>query len=343
MLFCMLEGVSLFLEKQQADGPYAWELVASRRIKLIDVRTLGSGYTLMKPNEQYRWQGIPVDINQNGFRDDPVQYQKSAGTVRILNLGDSIAMGWGVAKEDTYGDVLERKITGKPAGSGKTEVINAAVPGWNQENALIFLQAEGLKYDPDLIIVDLTIPNDIYGVNALNNPRRHPVVEWFNQNTYTWPNMVVQYRVIQSRSLGNERIDILTVPEDVNYFFPLDQSSPVWDNSWNSIQRIYEIAKENDIAFVLLLFPLEFQVFDADYPTTAQQVFLERAKAADMPVIDLLPVFQAACREKPGGSCRLEDKYLFADLWMHPSRLGHQLAAQEVIHWIEAQQVLPAE
>lgn len=34
MLLCMLEGVALVPEKKQADGLYAWELVASRRIKL---------------------------------------------------------------------------------------------------------------------------------------------------------------------------------------------------------------------------------------------------------------------------------------------------------------------
>ena len=33
------------------------------------------------------------------------------------------------------------------------EVINAGVPGWNLENELAYLQAEGLKYEPDLILL----------------------------------------------------------------------------------------------------------------------------------------------------------------------------------------------
>jgi phospholipase/lecithinase/hemolysin len=49
-----------------------------------------------------------------------------------------------------------------------------------------------------------------------------------------------------------------------------------------------------------------------------------------IPVVDLLPSYRQACREKPGGACQLEDRYLFADVWMHPSAIGHQLTAKEI-------------
>jgi hypothetical protein len=46
--------------------------------------------------------------------------------------------------------------------------------------------------------------------------------------------------------------------------------------------------------------------------------------------LDLLPAFQKACQEKPGGACQLEDRYLFADVWMHPSGFGHAVTATEL-------------
>jgi phospholipase/lecithinase/hemolysin len=79
------------------------------------------------------------------------------------------------------------------------------------------------------------------------------------------------------------------------------------------------------------LFPLEFQVLDAYYPTVAQEALARRATQAGLPVVDLLPAFQAACRAKPGGACQREDRYLFADVWMHPSAYGHELAAAEIM------------
>jgi hypothetical protein len=46
--------------------------------------------------------------------------------------------------------------------------------------------------------------------------------------------------------------------------------------------------------------------------------------------LDLLPAFQRACLAKPGGACQLEDRYLFADVWMHPSAYGSKVAATEL-------------
>ena len=93
LLLVLLEVVAFFWEKQQANGPYAWELVASRRIEQVKYHEPGAGYTLMKPGAHYEWKGIPVDINSHGLRGPETNYEKPPGTFRILNLGDSVAMG----------------------------------------------------------------------------------------------------------------------------------------------------------------------------------------------------------------------------------------------------------
>src|SRR5262245_39441623 len=99
----LLEGTAYVWERRQANSLYAWELVASRRMIWEQHPTPGAGYTLIKPGSHYEWQGIPVDINSHGLRGPETTYDKPAGTFRILNLGDSVAMGWGVREEDTYG------------------------------------------------------------------------------------------------------------------------------------------------------------------------------------------------------------------------------------------------
>src|SRR5215207_973150 len=107
LLIGLLEGLAYVWERTEANGLYAWELVASRRMVWEKHPTPGAGYTLMKPESHYEWQSISVDINSHGLRGPETTYDKPAGTFRILNLGDSIVMGWGVRQEDTYGRQLE--------------------------------------------------------------------------------------------------------------------------------------------------------------------------------------------------------------------------------------------
>jgi len=84
------------------------------------------------------------------------------------------------------------------------------------------------------------------------------------------------------------------------------------------------------LVFLLLLFPLEFQVLDESYSTMPQELLTTKAAESGIPALDLLPTYRQACLEKPGDACQREDRYLFADVWMHPSAYGHELTAIEL-------------
>jgi hypothetical protein len=330
LLLGLLEGLAYVWEQRQANGLYAWELVASRRMEWVQYHHPGAGYTLMKPGSHYEWQSIPVDINSHGLRGPEITYEKPPDTIRILNLGDSVAMGWGVRQESTYGRQLEALLNEQGTGDRHYEVINAGVPGWNQENALAFLQAEGLKYEPDLILLDLTTVNDIYGKSALLANNQPAPIQWLRTNTYFWPFLTVQLRWMESRSQGRDRIDVIDPPTRPESYFPLDPEAERWTEVWNSVLGINELARENNVRVVLIVFPLEFQVLDESFSTLPQELFMAKAAEAGIPALDLLSAFRQACREKPGGPCQLEDHYLFADVWMHPSDYGHKLTATEL-------------
>ena len=330
LLIGLLEGAAYIWERTQANGPYAWELVASRRLDWLYYPERGAGYTLMKPGSRYEWQGIPVTINSHGLRGPETSYEKPSNTVRILNLGDSVAMGWGVREEETYGRRLEQLLNQPASQDIRYEVINAGVPGWNPENELAYLEAEGLKYEPDVILLDLTIVNDIYGQNALLKQKRPAPIEWLRTNTYFWPFLTVQLRWLEARAEGRERIDVIDPPTEAASYFPLDPAAGRWTQVWDWILEINQLAEAHDARSILILFPLEFQVLDENYSTLPQELLTTRAVEAGIPVLDLLPAYQQACQEKADGMCRLEDRYLFADVWMHPSAYGHELAALEL-------------
>lgn len=326
----LLECAAYIWERTQANGLYAWEMVASRRMVWEKHPTPGAGYTLMKPDSQYEWQGIPVDINSHGLRGPETTYEKPSAIFRILNLGDSVAMGWGVRMEDTYGRRLESLLNEGGNGNLDFEVVNAGVPGWSLDNALAYLQAEGLKYEPDLVVLDLTIANDINGKSALLAGNDPEPFRWLSNNTYLWPFLQSQVEWAKARAQGKNRVDTINPPTNPAKYFPLDPQSDRWVERWNSVLAIRQMAEVNDASFVLILFPLEFQVLDESFPTLAQEILTAKAAEADIPVLDLLPAYRQACREKPGSACQLEDRYLFADVWMHPSAYGHQVTAVEL-------------
>lgn len=339
LLLLLLEGISYFWERNQANGLYAWELVASRRIEMVEYPEPLPGYTKMKAGQEYLWQGIPVRINPHGLRGPETTYEKPEGTYRILNLGDSVAMGWGVDVEETYGRQLEDRLNRDASANEHYEVINAGVPGWNPENELAYLQAEGMQYQPDLVLYDLTIVNDVYGANALQKDRQPPLQDWLRANTYFWPFLSIQMQWMQARTAGRERIDVIDPPTEAAKYFPLNANAERWDKLWESLLAMDSLAAGQGAEFVLLLFPLEYQVVDENYSTLPQELLVERAQEAGMTVIDLLPVYQEACRAKPEGRCQLEDRYLFADVWMHPSPYGHTITTEAILTTLQT--VLP--
>jgi len=101
--------------------------------------------------------------NSHGWRDAEHQYQNSKGAFRILLLGDSNTFGDIVSVENTYPRILEKLLRSRGL---NVEVISIAYAGWGTDQELEALINEGVKYKPNLIIVqfctnDLT-DNDYY-------------------------------------------------------------------------------------------------------------------------------------------------------------------------------------
>jgi hypothetical protein len=149
-------------------------------------------------------------------------------------------------------------------------------------------------------------------------------------NTHFWPFLTIQMRTMQARAAGRDRIDVIDPPTEAASYFPTDIEAAHWPKFWDQIEAIHSLARENGIELALVMFPLEFQVLDEAYSTVPQEYLAARAAEAGIPVLDLLPAYQAACQAKPDGPCHLEDRYLFADVWMHPSTFGHELTAAEL-------------
>jgi hypothetical protein len=103
--------------------------------------------------------GHDVSFNSAGMRDGEHAPEKPAGVFRVLLLGDSFMEALQVPFEASLPSLLERSLTER---TGKrVEVLNAGVSGWGTDDELRYLTEYGLRYQPDLVVVAMTLHNDI--------------------------------------------------------------------------------------------------------------------------------------------------------------------------------------
>lgn len=97
--------------------------------------------------------------NSQGFRND-VEFAvpKPVGTFRILSLGDSFTGGYRVGQEDTFSALTEEFLAQRNPKT-RVEVMVSVIE--DPAYGLYYLQQYGLEYEPDLVILGITLGNDI--------------------------------------------------------------------------------------------------------------------------------------------------------------------------------------
>lgn len=101
-------------------------------------------------------QGVTISTNEQGFRDDAIE-AKRPGELRVLELGDSVALGWGVEQSRTSARVLESILTNRLA--RPVRVLNTAVAGYNTEQEFAVLRRYYDSLRPDVVIL-VIVSND---------------------------------------------------------------------------------------------------------------------------------------------------------------------------------------
>ena len=88
-----------------------------------------------------------LNSNSKGVRGQTEHdYSRTPGKQRILVFGDSFTFGTEVSDDETYSHYLESDLP-------NTEVLNFGIQGYGHDQMLLYLQREGVKYHPDVVIV----------------------------------------------------------------------------------------------------------------------------------------------------------------------------------------------
>jgi hypothetical protein len=97
-----------------------------------------------------------VSSNALGLREREVDVEKEKGKYRVLMLGDSFAMGWGVEQENRFSEVATKLLKqGKEGEKDRVEMINAGINSYSSVLELEYLRYKGIEFNPDLVMVFL--------------------------------------------------------------------------------------------------------------------------------------------------------------------------------------------
>jgi len=101
--------------------------------------------------------GNRVSFNAVGYRGRELAVPRADGRTRVAVLGDSVAFGLNVSDEETFTHLLDSRDNG-------IEASNLAVQGYGPGQQLLVLEREGLREDPDVVLLAFCLANDFADV-----------------------------------------------------------------------------------------------------------------------------------------------------------------------------------
>lgn len=217
-----------------------------------------------RANMQGRYYGVEIKTNSQGWREDKEYHRrKQPGVKRILVIGDSITMGWGVKNRNTYPRLLERRLASDPTLKHKYEVINTGIGNYNT-----FLEYQMLKrssgYNPDMIILGWFL-NDLEIWHKKNG-----VTSFLGKNSYLYG--FLWDRLFSMTNLLGLNQDYLTYYK--NLYAPGSQGRLLFEKSLNGIVRF---TRRHSIPLVFLNIP-DLHSFDP-YPFSLANKYIEKLTA----------------------------------------------------------------
>jgi lysophospholipase L1-like esterase len=277
----------------------------------VELKRLSSNPTLgieHIPNKTARLQNTVISINSMGFRDREYSQEKPAGVYRILVLGSSITLGWGVDYETAYAKVAERKLNDDLQGI-RVEVINCGVGNYNAQREVEQFFTRGVRLNPDMVLVSFFM-NDLA---ELEPSEPNFFVKHFQLVVMAWS----KWNYLATKYGMRENFEQL-------YKRLYREDSKQWLKATSQLKRLIDYAKEHKIRVLLAVTP-DIHDFDK-YPF--QFIHDMVRKVAQENQIEFIDFFDSLKTKRAD------------ELWNmpgdpHPNGSGHRLMADQFVSFLE--------
>jgi lysophospholipase L1-like esterase len=274
------------------------------------------------------YQGVSLRFNERGLRDDPIA-PKAPGEFRVVLLGDSQTLGWGVEREDTWAVRLQR-ILGERS-PAPLRVINAGVASYETRQQSRYLLREGFELEPDLIVLlyldnDLEIddrPYDPWRQSSLRGKRPGEVAELLARRTRLY--QLWFYARQMRTAFAATRYEPLQVgiPQE---FEPSMREQPGWKASMESLRTIARAAADRGVPFAVVHFDW------IEFPFSRELDRAVREAVAPVPVAYTPEWFR-------GRDVR---DYFNSPVDSHPNAEGHRVLAEHIAVFLRDEGLVPS-
>jgi lysophospholipase L1-like esterase len=246
-------------------------------------------------------QNVTVRLNEWGLRGGPVPAPAPGGR-RILFLGGSIALGWGVAEEDTVEARLQKGL--RDAGQHEAVVLNGGVGNYNADRYVsrFFKELCGLNPTDIVVLYFLRDAEDLPPGNG-NVVLRHSELA-----VTLW----VAYHRLFDKAGEQTLVD--------HYRAVYQPNAPGFVLMQARLKEAAEYAKTHHIRLYLAMTPDVHNLTDYKF-TFAHDTMRRIAEADGYTYVDLLPAMAG----------RLPEALFAMPGDPHPNALGHQLMAEAIL------------
>lgn len=273
-----------------------------------------------------------ISINEQGFRN-PGKATPEA-YYRILCVGDSSTLGYGVDDEETYPARLASFL--QPLFPGFIDVINAGTIGYTIDDELAYLKEKGGRLKPDLVVLEIFFNDVIEKVSRERLTQREfrkksfpytPLKSlWLKSAVYQLLREInVQILVRLGRYFPEnpfDKVDLALHPEK----YP-----DVWRSFDEKLKKFIKTVKELNSELIVVISPDKYQLYDWGYPLydlkgvrSFQDHIIRILQQESVEYVDLLPVFAGRMKY---------DSALFVTYGLydeHQSEIGQLIKAEEV-------------
>jgi len=283
------------------------------------------------PNPYLRYELVAgaksgdISINSDGFRGPEYSITKPANTFRIIMLGDSETFSYMLAWRDTLPMQLENLLNQHP-GLLRYEVMNFGVEGYGTFQELEMLKTKGLKYNPDLIILNY----------VLNDPE--PGEYYFKETFFMRHSALVRYFSYRIKKAmirrERKRLHINTEVDNYYYYHKPKYFIPVKEE----ILEMADIAAERGNKLIVVLFPcssIMVKDFKENYPYWPLHKLVKSIVSENIVFIDLIDEFNRLNMTPQGVSIN----YTYDE--SHKNAAALKISAQYIYAILKSNRVVP--